>query len=264
MNTKRTKASILFILAVSFTLSIAAQNPAPPVQTNAPASPEHALAQRAAPASPAPVSAEEERIVIEDKGTLPAPGFTARDPRYRLRVGDVIELKFPFTPEFDQSVTIQPDGFITLREVGDAKAQGQTIPELRSTLAGVYGAILKNPEVRVNLTDFEKPFFIAGGEVKQPGKYDLRSAITVAEAVAIAGGFNEGAKHSEVLLFRRVSDSWVEVRKVNIKKLLARASLSEDLSLHPGDMIYVHKSKFATLKGMIMPKVVLGPSLRPM
>jgi polysaccharide biosynthesis/export protein len=241
MNTER--ATLLMVVAMLM-LSAAAQNQSP-----------------ATPAAPKE-SAEEERAVIQ--GTLPAPAFTERDPRYRLRVGDVIELKFPFTPEFDQSVTVQPDGFVTLREIGDTKAVGQSIPELRTNLGKLYGAILKDPVVRVNLTDFEKPFFIAGGEVKQPGKYDLRSAITVAEAVAIAGGFNDGAKHSEVLLFRRLSDSWVEVRKVNVKKLLAQASLTEDLSLHPGDMIYVPKTKFNTIKGMLMPKIVLGPTLRPM
>ncbi|HUR37751.1 MAG TPA: polysaccharide biosynthesis/export family protein [Terriglobales bacterium] len=248
MKNKPTK---VLLLAASLMLSAAAQNNVPAPVKEVPAAPEKG-------------SPVEERVVIEDRGTLPAQGFTERDPRYRLRVGDVIELKFPFTPEFDQSVTVQPDGFITLREVGDTKAQGQSLPELRDQLSNLYKTILKDPVVRVNLTDFEKPFFIAGGEVKQPGKYDLRSAITVAEAVAIAGGFNEGAKHSEVLLFRRVSDSWVEVRRVNVKKLLAQASLTEDLSLHPGDMIYVHKTRFASLKGMLMPKIVLGPSLKPM
>src|SRR5687767_10365154 len=40
---------------------------------------------------------------------LPAP-----DPRYRLRSGDVLELNFPFVPTFTQTVTVQPDGYITL------------------------------------------------------------------------------------------------------------------------------------------------------
>src|SRR3989442_13588218 len=42
------------------------------------------------------------------------PAFTGRYPRYRVRAGDVLDLNFPFTPEFNQTVTIQPDGYTSL------------------------------------------------------------------------------------------------------------------------------------------------------
>ena len=73
----------------------------------------------------------------------------------------------------------------------------------------VYGAFLHDPEVSIILKDFEKPFFLAGGQVARPGKYELRSPTTVAEAVAIAGGFTEQAKHSQVVLFRKLLDGVV-------------------------------------------------------
>jgi polysaccharide export outer membrane protein len=224
-----------------------------------------AISLSAAAQSPNPVGPTEtaDRAVIQNRSEGPSLTFSERNPRYRLQVGDVIDLAFPFTPEFNQTVTIQPDGFITLREVGDTKVQGQTIPELRDTLRQQYSKILREPEIRVDLKDFEKPFFIAGGEVKQPGKYELRRVLTVAEAVSVAGGFNEGAKHTEVLLFRRLTDEWVEVRKINVKHVLANAALNEDVSLRPGDMIYVPKTQLASLKNLLMPRIVLGPTLRP-
>src|SRR5690349_17367426 len=60
------------------------------------------------------------------------PVLQHRTRRYQLHSADVLELKFPFTPEFDQSVTIQPDGYITLRGVDSIRVEGQTLPELRS------------------------------------------------------------------------------------------------------------------------------------
>ena len=57
--------------------------------------------------------------------------FQQRDQRYRLRKSDVIEIKFRLSPEFDQTVTIQPDGFITLDGAGDIKVEDKTLPELK-------------------------------------------------------------------------------------------------------------------------------------
>ena len=60
----------------------------------------------------------------------PDEQFQQRDPRYHLRKSDVIEIKFKFSPEFDQTVTIQPDGFISLDGAGDIKVEDKTIPEV--------------------------------------------------------------------------------------------------------------------------------------
>ena len=177
-----------------------------------------------------------------------SPALQQRRPRYRLEPGDALELDFPFSPEFNQSVTIQPDGYIALRGVGELYAQGKTVPELTASLRETYGEFLHDPVVTVDPKDLQKPYFVAGGELVHPGKYDLRSNTTVAEAVAIAGGFTPNSKHSEVLLFRRVTDSYVEAKKINVKKMLNTANLQEDAYLHPGDMLYVPKSRISKIQ----------------
>src|SRR6266576_7266339 len=112
--------------------------------------------------------------------------FQERDRRYRLERGDSFDVLFELSPEFNQTVTVQPDGYITLRGVGDVKVAGQTVPELTQTLKTAYGKILNEPQIVVMLKDFEKPYFIADGQVGHPGKYDLRGDVTVTEAVAMA------------------------------------------------------------------------------
>ena len=113
--------------------------------------------------------------------------FKERDPRYRVRKSDVIEVKFKFSPEFDQTLTVQPDGFVTLDEVGDLEVEDKTLPELREAIQLAYRGILHDPVITVSLKDFDKPFFIAAGQVGHPGKYELRSDTTLVEALAIAG-----------------------------------------------------------------------------
>jgi len=186
-----------------------------------------------------------------------------RTPRYRVEPGDVLDLNFAFTPEMNQTVTIQPDGFIAARGLGDLYAQGKTTAELAEALRGAYGKFLHDPVITVDLKDFQKPYFIVGGEVGHSGKYDLRADTTVTEAVAIAGGFTEKAKHSQVLLFRRVSGNTVEVKNLNVKKMLKSANLQEDAYLRPGDMLYVPKNLISKIQ-RFLPTDALSLYFKPL
>ncbi|OLE14191.1 MAG: hypothetical protein AUG89_02990 [Acidobacteria bacterium 13_1_20CM_4_56_7] len=115
----------------------------------------------------------------------------ARHPLYRLRKSDVVEIRFTFSPEFDQIANVLPDGFIALKTIGDLYAEDLTVLELGDSVRNAYATILRDPEVSVILKDFDRPFFVAGGQVGHPGKFELRSRTSVVEAIAIAGGFTE-------------------------------------------------------------------------
>ena len=182
------------------------------------------------------------------KSTGGSEGFQTRTPRYKIAPGDSFDLNFELSPEFNQpAVTVQPDGYITLRGVGDIKVKGLTVPELTQKIRASYGKILNEPVVSVILKDFEKPYFVADGQVSKPGKYDLRGSVTLTQAVAMAGGFTDSAKHSQVLLFRRVSDQWTEAKIFNLKQMEKTGNLKEDPLLHPGDMLFVPKNMLSKI-----------------
>ncbi|HXH50628.1 MAG TPA: polysaccharide biosynthesis/export family protein [Terriglobia bacterium] len=180
-----------------------------------------------------------------------SPQLQRRDPRYEVDSGDVIEVDFPYTPEFNQTVTVNPDGYISLRNTEGIHIGGETVPEIVADIKKAYANILRNPEVSITLKQFQNPYFLALGQVNHPGKYDLRGATTVAEAVAMAGGFTSQGKRNDIILFRRVSDNWVSATKVNLKHMLTSKNLAEDLQLHPGDMIYVPQNTFSKVKPFI-------------
>jgi polysaccharide export outer membrane protein len=179
------------------------------------------------------------------------PAFQSRNPRYHVTLGDVLELNFAFVPEFNETVTVQPDGFITLKGQSALHVQGLTMPELIDTLHEVYGKVLHDPVITVDFKEFEKPYFVVSGKVIKPGKYDLRGDTTVTQAVAIAGGFDDDAKHSQVLLIRRASDDWTEVKTINVKEMLRGINLGEDLHIRPGDMLFVPKNTVSKIKAWI-------------
>lgn len=180
-----------------------------------------------------------------------------RRPLYRLSKSDVVDVNFTFTPEFNQTVTVQPDGRIALRSASAVVAEGKTAEELEDSIRKAYAGALHDPEVTVTLKEFDKPFFIASGEVGHPGKYELRSPTTAAEAVAIAGGFTAQSKHSQVIVFRRVSPELVEARVVNVKKILKEKDLGEDLTLEAGDFVVVPKSLVSNVM-RFMPTTSMG------
>ena len=191
-----------------------------------------------------------------------SPEFGNRFPRYQLRSGDVLELKFEFSSEFNQTVSVQPDGFIALQGVGDMNVAGMTVPELKKKLEATYGTFLNKPEIFVVLRDFDKPYFVATGMVGKPGKYELRGDVTVIEGIAMAGGLNDAAKHSQVVLFRKASNDWFEAKVLNVKKMLASKDLSEDMHLKPGDIVYVPQNRISKFKRFI-PSTGMGMSVTP-
>ena len=174
------------------------------------------------------------------------PGqFSSRTPRYRLQTSDVVEIQFKFTPEFSQTVTLQPDGFVPLQIAGEIKLQDLTLEEARAAIVAKYAGILHQPAITLTLKEFNKPFVIVGGEVTKPGKLDLRGELSLTDAVTMAGGFTVNAKQDQVLLFRRVNPEMVEVKRINVRDILGKGKFNEDIRLLPGDAIYASKSNMA-------------------
>jgi polysaccharide biosynthesis/export protein len=198
------------------------------------------------------------RPVLTSSATAPQaasdpdrPALQQRNPRYHLCASDTIALTFPLTPEYDQTVNVQPDGFITLAGAGDVHVEGLTTQESIPVIQAAYTAILHNPILTIELKDFNKPYFIVGGQVFKPGKFDLRGYTTATQAVAMAGGFEESAKHSQVLLFRRVNDSWLEVKNLDLKHILQGHNVDEDPEIRPGDMLFVPQNTISKVKKFI-------------
>jgi polysaccharide biosynthesis/export protein len=162
-----------------------------------------------------------------------------RHPLYRLNRSDLVAITFSLSPEFNQTVRVQPDGYVMLEDAGAVYARGLTLEEFRNAVQKAYEGYLHDAQIAVALQDFEHPYFVAGGEVGHPGKYELRTETNLIEAVQIAGGFTHEAKHSQVVLFRQVNDDLVEARVFNMKAMLKEKRLSEIPHLRPGDMVFV-------------------------
>jgi polysaccharide export outer membrane protein len=185
-----------------------------------------------------------------------------RNPRYVIQRQDVLVLTFPLTPEMNQTVTVQPDGYINLQNGGSLHVQGTTVPDVIDGVTKAYSGTLHNPIVNVDLKDFQKPLFTVSGQVGKPGQYELRSDITVAEGIAVAGGLAPTAK-TQVFLFHKTPNGTFHVEKFDLKDILNGKKLDEDVTLKPGDMIVVPDSFITNFRKYVPYSVNGGAYLQP-
>ena len=172
------------------------------------------------------------------QSAMPSDKDIPAGQRYQVQPDDVLNITFALSPELNQVITIHPDGYITLYNVGSIYVQGLTIPQLVDAVKKAYTGTLHEPIIDVDLKDFQRPVFYVSGQVAKPGQYDLRYNLSVMQAIAIGGGFSGTAK-TQVLLLHRVSNEWAEVKVLNLRKVAEGKDLQADLRLRPGDMIFV-------------------------
>lgn len=185
------------------------------------------------------------------------PALKQHLPRYVVHSQDTLLISFPLTPELNQTVTVQPDGYINLHGADSVHVQGLTVPEMVHALTQAYAGTLRNPIINVDVEDFQKPTFTVSGQVGKPGQYELRSNLTLAEAIAVAGGLAPTAK-SQVFLFHRANSDWYKVEKFDLKTLFDGKKMKEDAEIAPGDMIIVPESGITKFKRYVPYSVSAG------
>ena len=173
---------------------------------------------------------------------------TVTEERYRLQPGDVLDIQFRYSPEFNQTVTVQPDGYVSLEISGDIKVAGMTVEQTRQAILKVASKRLRDPVATVILKEFQKPYFVVAGEVAQPGKIEMRERVTAIQAIMLAGGMKETAKSSQVVVFRQINSQVAEVKLLNLKSIRRTSDLENDLTLQPGDMVFVPRDKISKIE----------------
>jgi len=173
---------------------------------------------------------------------------TVTEDRYRLQPGDVLEVQFRYSPEFNQTVTVQPDGYITLEIGGDLKVAGFTIEQTRATILRQARTRLQDPVATIVLKEFQRPYFVVAGEVNQPGKIEMRERVTAIQAIMLAGGMKETAKSSQVVVFRKINSDVAEVKLLNLKNIRRTSDLENDLTLQAGDIVFVPRDKISKIE----------------
>ncbi len=178
-------------------------------------------------------------LAIQATNTVvPVDNAVPGTDRYKVQPEDSLVVSFALSPELNQTVGVQPDGYVSLLSVGGVYVKDLTVPQVVQAIKKAYAGTLHDPIVDVDLKDSQRPVFYVSGQVSKPGQYDLRYQLSVMQAIAIGGGLSQTAK-TQVVLMHRVSNEWAEVKVLNLRKVIHGQALENDMLVKPGDMIFV-------------------------
>ena len=170
---------------------------------------------------------------------------TQKPQEYFIQPGDQLDIKFFYNPELNETVSVRPDGKISLQLVDDVQAAGLTPSQLDEYLTNKYAKELRKPVVTVIVISFSGQVVYVGGEVNTPGLIDLSAGMSPLQAVINAGGFRETAMPQGAIVIRKDKDNRPVPVRVNLKDALYGNSSEPDIQLQPYDIVYIPMSAIA-------------------
>jgi polysaccharide export outer membrane protein len=173
--------------------------------------------------------------------------WSDEEPAYRLFPGDEVEVTVPSAPELSKTLTVQPDGRISLPLLAPVMAADRSLTDLQQVLTQAYSSQLLRPAVNVSLKAAAPLKVYVGGEVNNPGMYDMIGDGDALRAIIQAGGFKSTGNRAQVAIIRRGRDG---------RPMMRSADLGGGLNGRPGgpmdlvplrrfDIVYVPKTRAA-------------------
>ncbi len=170
-----------------------------------------------------------------------APVQAAAD-LYRIRIGDVLDIKFPLNPELNDEVTIGPDGRLSTYDAENVPVAGRPASEVSADLRTWYKKILKEPRLAVVVKKYAPAPVFVGGEVVSPGEFPSDGLpLTLSQSVARAGGLKLSAAPANVFVIRRGPDDKPMVFATRYDRVI-RGDVASDVRLAPYDLVYVPRT----------------------
>ena len=172
--------------------------------------------------------------------------YTEYDPSVGFLLGpeDELEITVWKNQELSRLTVIRPDGLISMPLIGDVQAAGLTADALAQRITErLKQYFATTPAVSVSVKTINSYTVYVMGEVAKPGKYQLKSYITVLQAISTAGGFTVYAKRNKLQIVRVTENSDRTRREVRIPlrydDLVAGLGVPGNIVLHSGDTVLV-------------------------
>lgn len=175
-------------------------------------------------------------------GTVPRSGAPL-SPEHTLTAGDVFEIRFPFSPEFNDKVTVGEDGTVAPKLIGGIVVGGLTLPEATQRLSALYAKQLRYPTLSLTVRAYAPEVLWVEGAVAKPGLIRSDLPLTLERAVTEAGGIKAGAQIGDILVIRRDETGNIHA----YQEALAPAPNSADPVLKSYDVVYVPLSPIGSV-----------------
>jgi len=160
------------------------------------------------------------------------------EAEYRIGPEDVLQIGVWKNEAISRVVTVRPDGKISLPLLNDVQAAGLTPMQLREVLVQKLVEFVPAPEVSVLVNEARSFKISVIGEVPKPGRYELKSWVTILDALALAGGLNQFSARSRIFVLRPEGKQMTRI-SFNYNKALSAGGEQENFYLRSGDIVVV-------------------------
>jgi polysaccharide biosynthesis/export protein len=163
---------------------------------------------------------------------------------YRIGIGDNLKVDVYRNADLSVSVTVRPDGKITVPVAGDVAVGGHTPVEVSQLITAALGEYIRDPIVTTTVIGMGTNEYLTRvrvtGAVASPSSVPYRNGMTVLDVVLESGGVSEFANPGGTMLYRASG----ERLKIRLDRLLNGADLSTNYPVRPGDVITVPERLF--------------------
>ena len=196
------------------------------------------------------------------------PVGTFSDYSYQIGSGDGVSIFVWDNPDISTTVTVRPDGKITVPLVEDLLVTGQTPYQVARKLEEVYRKFIRDPQVVVMMTAFQgvdSQQIRVIGQISGSGGGGNRSGggggggrgsnayqaltlpyergMTLLDVIIRIGSIGEFADGNRASILRKVNG--VQKRySVKLDDLVEDADISENVSMLPGDILIIPEAFF--------------------
>ena len=161
---------------------------------------------------------------------------------YHLGPEDTLKISVWPHPELTETVIVRPDGKISFPLVDEIIASGLTPAQLDKEITAKLSKFIENPQVTIIVSGFKSKKICVLGEVSYPGVYPLSGRVTALEAIVQAGSYKNTAVPESTMIISKGFTEEPQIRRVDLKRVIVKGDVSEDILLQPGDIVYMPKS----------------------
>ncbi len=174
---------------------------------------------------------------------------TNTDSEYRMAVSDLFEISVYEEPDLTKVVRVAADGMISYPLLGNIFVKGLTAKELEAKITELLAKdYLVNPQVSIFIKEHSKISVL--GQVEKPGAYELKTGLSIIDAIALASGFTDKADKTKVKRIRE-KEGKKETIEININTIAKDVYAGREIMLEPNDVIIVEELGTISIIGQV-------------
>ena len=178
-------------------------------------------------------------------------GTSSRADDYRMGPGDVLNITVYDNDDLKTKVRISENGTIVMPLLGRVDIDRLTVDQVTEKITSLLSdGYLVNPQVNVSVVEYRSKKVVVLGNVRHPGIIELNGSITFLELVSKSGGLEKDAGDTAAIQ-RESADGKKEVIVVDLRALIEKGNVSQNVAINDGDTVFISKSGMCYITGEV-------------